>query len=79
MVCRWYVCTRTYRLGKYRASKLGGQGGTGSGQTAKIEVREMCSCLTTPLAPAVDVHTTVAGASVSLCVLTGGSHPCGAW
>lgn len=50
VVCRWYVCTRTYRLGEHYAWKLGGQGSTVSGQTAKVEVREMCSCLTTPLA-----------------------------
>lgn len=39
MVYRWCICTRTYRLGKYCASKLGGQGSTGWWQTAKIEVR----------------------------------------
>lgn len=44
MVCRWYV------LGEHRALKLGGQGSTVSGQMAKVKVREMCSCLTTPLA-----------------------------
>ena len=77
--CRWYVCTRTYRLEKCHAWKLGGQGSTGWWQTAKTEVRETCSCLTTPLAPAVDVHAAVAGTSRSLCSLASGSHLCGVW
>lgn len=75
MMCRWYVCSRTYRLGTYHTSKLGGQGSTGSWQTARIEVSETCSCLTTLLAPDVDMDTSVADASMFLHAVAGGSDP----
>lgn len=48
--------------------RQGWQGSTGSEQTAKIEVGELCRCITTPPSLAKDVHTTEVTARVSLCL-----------
>lgn len=48
--------------------RQGWQGSTGSEQRAKIEVGELCRCITTPPSLAKDVHMTEVTARVSLCL-----------